>query len=409
VTHSVHASAIHLPVVDSAHPYSHARLRRFGQCPLSYRLHYLDRLPAAPSAEAELGRVLHRTLEDLVRDHVRTGRKGPLDGAIAAAMYQRLWSETQLSTPAVFGEGLALVKRWVAREGVVDPEAVLGLEREFELEIAGVRLVGALDRVDRIAPDAVRIRDYTSGRIPPSRQEVDESLQLALCDLAAAQLWPWARRIEVGLDLLRHDRVVWTERSEAQREATWRYVRAMVDRIETAQDYPARLGTLCTHCDQRTHCPAYRDALSATPTPATAATAATVDEGDLAAVAREREELAGRIKIATARKDALDEVLTQRLARQDELVLEGRRYRLVTATRKDYPLEPTLDALAAAGVDRAGALARIGRADAQALRRELDELGAGLDPDRLAALKATLEASAKHSLSTRLTSTEVAS
>jgi RecB family exonuclease len=403
VANSVHASAVHLPVVHSAHPYSYSRLRRFGQCPLSYKLHYVDRLPARSSAESDLGRVLHRTLEDLVRDHVRTGRNGPLDVAIAAATYQRVWSESRLSDPAVFGEGLGLAKRWAAREGVVDPEAVLGIEREFELEIAGVRFVGALDRADRIAPDAVRIRDYKTGRIPPSRQEVDESLQLAIYDLVAAQLWPWAKRVEVGLDLLRHDRVVWTERSEAQREATWRYVFAMVERIETAEHYPARITTLCSHCDQRTHCPAYGNALSARPC------AATADPSDLAAVAREREELAGCIKIASTRKDALDEVLTHRLARQDELVLEGRRYRLVTATRKDYPLQPTLDALAAAGVDRDDALTRIGRADTQALRRELDDLGEALDPDRLAALKATLEASAKHSLSTRLTSTEVAS
>lgn len=405
MANSVHASAVHLPVVPSARPYSYSRLRRFGQCPLSYKLHYVDRLPAGSSAESDLGRVLHRALEDLVRDHVRTGRKGPLDVAIAAASYQRLWSESRLSDPAVFGEGLALVKRWAAREGIVDPEAVLGIECEFELEIAGVRFVGALDRADRIAPDAVRIRDYKSGRIPPSRQEVDESLQLAIYDLVAAQLWPWAKRVEVGLDLLRHDRVVWTERTEAQREATWRYVLAMVERIETAEDYPARLGTLCTHCDQRTHCPAYGDALSGRPRPG----AATVDQSDLAAVAREREELAGRIKIATTRKDALDEVLTRRLAHQDDLVLEGRRYRLVTATRKDYPLQPTLDAFAVAGVGRDYALTRIGRADTQALRRELDELGPELGPDRLAALKSTLEASAKHSLSTRLTSTEVAS
>ena len=309
-----------------------------------------------------------------MRDHVRTGRQAPLDLAIAAATYQRLWSESPLSDSAVFGEGLTLVKHWAAREGIVDPGAVLGIEREFELAIGGVRFVGALDRADRIAPDAVRIRDYKSGRIPPSRQEVDESLQLAIYDLAAAQLWPWAKRVEVGMDLLRHDRVVWTERTEAQREATWRYVLAMVERIETAEDYPARLTTLCTHCDQRSHCPAYANALSARPGPETA------DPDDLAAVAREREELAGCIKIASARKDALDEVLTQRLSRQDALVLEGRRYRLVTATRKDYPLQPTLHALAVAGVDRDDALARIGRADTQALRRELDELAAGLAP-----------------------------
>ena len=403
MANSVHASAVHLPVIDSAHPYSYSRLHRFAECPLSYKLHYVDRLPAASSAESDLGRVLHRTLEDLVCDHVRTGGKGPLDGTIAAAIYQRRWSESRLSDAGVFGEGLALVKRWAAREGIVDPDAVLGIEREFELEIAGVRFVGALDRADRIAPDAVRIRDYKSGRIPPSRQEVDESLQLAIYDLAAAQLWPWAKRIEVGLDLLRHDRVVWTERTEAQREATWRYVLAMVDRIEAAEDYPARLSTLCTHCDQRAHCPAYGDAR-----------VRSARRSD-----RRSERPGGRgARARGARGAHQDRHRPQGRARRDphppprppgRAGAEGRRYRLVTATRKDYPLQPTLDAFVVAGVGRDDALTRIGRADTQALRRELDELGAELGPDRLAALKATLEASAKHSLSTRLTSTAVAS
>jgi RecB family exonuclease len=404
VTQSVHASAssVHLPVVPSVETYTYSRLHRFAQCPRSYKLHYVDWLPPEPSPESELGGVVHCALEGVVRDHVATGRTGPLDVARAAAEYQLAWGDRQLSDPAAFAEGLELVKRWVAREGAVDAANVLAIEQMFDVEVGGVRLFGAMDRIDRIADDAVRIRDYTSGRIPPSRQEVEENLQLALYDLAAAQLWPWAKRVEVGLDLLRHDRVIAVERSGSQRDATRRYVQAMVARIEATTDFPARLSTLCTHCDQRRHCSAYVAVREADSREAGAREAGA---RDLPAVAREREELAARIKILGVRKDELDGVLTQELAARDELVLEGRRYRLVTATRKEYPFDATLDALDDAGADSVAAIDRLASIDGAALKRELDELSKQLDPVAMRALRAALDGAAKCSLSTRLTST----
>ena len=404
MTRSDHASTsyVHLPVAPSGQAFSYSKLHRFAQCPLSYKLHYLERRTPESSPESELGVVLHGALEAVVRDHV----SGLLDPARAATAYQLAWSNSSLRDPAVFAEGLDLVKRWVTREGVVDADRVLAVEQDFSVEIAGVRLIGTMDRVDRIADDAIRIRDYKSGRIPPTRQEVEESLQLAIYDLVAAKLWPWAKRIEVGLDLLRHDRVVTVERSDAQREATRRYVRAMVGRIEGTTDFPARLSTLCTHCDQRRRCLAYAEALSANPD---ARAPGDVDTRDLAAVAREREDLAARLKILGVRKDALDAVLTELLAGRDELVLDGHRYRLVAAARKDYPLGPTVDFLEDVGVNPIEAIGRLARVDGAALQRELGALSKQLDRDVFDTLRAKLDRAARVSFSTRLTSREVGS
>jgi RecB family exonuclease len=353
-------------------PYSYSKLRRFWQCPQRFKLHDVDRLAPESSPESDLGRVLHETLERVVRDHVRAGRNAPLDLARARAEYWLAWSDSELTDPAAFNDGLQIVRRWVEREGIVDAHRVLGVEREFEMHIGGVRIRGAFDRVDRIGDDAIRVRDYKSGRRPPSRQEVEESLQLAIYDIAARQAWPWAKRVELGVDLLRHDKVVAFERRDEEREATRLYVKATVARIEAETEFPARLSTSCTQCDQRGHCPAYAEARVARRLPVAA------DAADLAAVAREREELAAWLKVVGERKDALDDVLRQRLTRQDELVVEGRRYRLVTAARKDHPVAAIRDALAAAGVDRE-------------------------------VVSAALDASAKWTLSTRLTSTEVGS
>ena len=185
MTHSVHApkSAVHLPVVpspDAYGEYSYSKLRRFAQCPRSYELQYVDWMPPAASPESELGVVLHQVLERLVRDHVRAGAARPLDAPRAAAEYRLAWCNSHLSDPGMFAEGLGLVGRWIAREGVVHPSEVLAVEQEFFIEVDGVRVVGAIDRVDRNGSDAIRIRDYKSCRIPPTRQEVEESLQLGI-------------------------------------------------------------------------------------------------------------------------------------------------------------------------------------------------------------------------------------
>jgi putative RecB family exonuclease len=237
------------------------------------------------------------------------------------------------------------VHRWVAREGVVDPAHVLGVEQPFELSVGPIRVHGAFDRVDRIGDDAVRVRDYTTSRLPPSRNDAEDSLRLALYDLAARELWPWAKRVVVAFDLLRHDVIVSLTRTDAEREATRRYVLATVAQIERG-DFPARPSTLCAHCDHRSQCPTYADARAGKRSRVGA------EPGDLPAIAREREEVAVLLKALGERKDALDAILRAALGDQDELRLEGRRYALVTAMHRAYPLSETSRARSRGGAAR---------------------------------------------------------
>jgi len=388
------------PTADRDH-YSYSRLHRYAQCPLSFRLHYIDRLPAEIGVPLRFGKLLHRVQEEILRDHVRANATGPLDAGYAAAAYRRGWADSGLADHGLFAEGLGLLGNWIRREGAVDYREVLGIEQDFDLRIGPHRVIGAMDRVDRIAGDAVRVRDYKSSRLPPSRRDVEESLQLAIYDLAARQLWPWAKRVEVGLDMLRHDVLLTTERSDEQREATRQYVLATIAHIESAETFPARLSPLCVHCDHRSRCSAYGNALAARQP-----TFVCTDTGDLVAVSREREELAALLKVLGARKEELDTVLTARLAgdaSEDELELGDKRYSLTTSARREYALEPTLDALADAGVSRAHALAQIAAVDGRALKRLVDECADRIPRGKLLLLRATLDATAKRSLSARVT------
>ena len=334
-------------------------------------------------------------------DHVQRRQIDRLDADYAAESYRRAWTGSPLRDHALFVEGRELVERWAEREGIVDCRNVLGVEHVFSLHLGDFALRGTMDRVDRIGDDAIRIRDYKSTRLPPRRDDVEESLQLAIYDLAAQQLWPWARRVEVAFDLLRHDVVMRTERTAAQREATRQYVAATVAQIRQGHDTSARPSTLCTTCDQRSHCSTYADMRAGRRAPTVA-----VPE-DLPAVAREREELGAIIKALVVRRDELDLILRAELAHHPELVLDGRRYTLNVAQYKEYPLEPTLAALGRAGVSREEGFARLATVDGNALRKLLAELRRSRTPPQMDTLEESLDAGARISPVTRLTAREV--
>ena len=115
------------------------------------------------------------------------------------------------------------------------------------------------------------------------------------------------------------------------------------------------------------------------------------------------------LKAVGERKDELDAILRTELEHERELALEGRRYTLVTALRRDYALAPVLAALREAGLDDHQAMKRLGRTDTAELRSLVDELARTLPSHKLGSLKATLDAHVQISPSTRLTVREVRS
>jgi hypothetical protein len=382
--------------------YGPARIARFARCPLSYRLHYLDRLPADVAPERDLLPVVARALDVTLRAHVDAHGTGPLDARRAADAFREAWATSDLHDHALFVEGLDLVARWVAREGAVDGARVLGIRLPFTVHFDGVALRSVMDRVDRIGDDAIRVRQYTATRLPPRREDAEASLDLAACDFAARQLWPWARRVELSLELLRHDVAIALERTAAEREATRQYVLATVAQIRGGA-MPARPGTACARCDHRSQCPAWADARAGQRVHAGASAE------DLPAVVREREELAVVLRALGERKDALDGILRAELEHAPELCVEGHRYVLNVAMRREYPLEETLAALAEAGVSREEGLSRLGAVDGGALKALLASLRDGVPPPDLAALQERLDAVARCSPVTRLTVREVRS
>lgn len=381
---------------------SFSRLQRYEQCPLAFRLHYIDKLESEPGVELRFGKAVHWVLEQLVGEHAIDRRNEPLSPEHALDLWQVAWTNEGLTGVGLFGEGSEILKSFCRTEGVVDPRNVLAVEQPFEIAIGRFRVVGAIDRVDRIDDQTIRVRDYKSNRIVFTRDEVAESLQLSIYHLAAQQLFPWARAIELQYDMVRHDIKLRTSRTLEQLEAAQRYVIAVGEQTENAREYPARPNPNCVYCDHKKQCSAYADALAGK------RTTIAIDHNDLEAVAREREEVARIAKIAYARKGELEEVLRVHLEQEEKLELGGVRYQLLPITSTEYPLEPTLNLLEeATGLPRMTLLAKLATVDKDALTKLLKTVGEKLPRPRVTMLRAELEARASKTVTPRFSAKQV--
>ena len=382
---------------------SYSRLSRFETCPLSYRLHYIEKKQAEPGLPLRFGKTIHAALERLIKEVVDDERTGTLSEERAIELYREAWGAERLTGMDVFAEGLAILRRFIAEQGVVDHRDVLAIEKEFRLPVGPFTVLGFIDRVDWIDDETVEVIDYKTNHQLFTRDEVDTSLQMSLYEVAVRRLWPWAKKVKLTFWMLRHGVRQQTTRTEEQLADALAYVETLGRQTETATEYPARLNTNCSYCDHRKQCPAYAEALKGK------REFIVEDLADLEGVAREREEVARLAKALYARKEELEDILKAQLKERDELVLGGVRYRMFATTSLDYPLEPTLSLLAdATGLSRDEVLGKLGSIDKKALDALLKSLGKKLDKPRVSLLKAELEAHADKRMSPRLWAKEVA-
>jgi RecB family exonuclease len=365
---------------------SYSRVSRFEQCPKSFELQYIVKRPSEPGMPLRFGKIVHAALEALYREVIANEHTGPLDEDRAIALLTDAWVADQLVGVDAFTEGVAMVRDYVRAQGVVDHRDILAVEQEFELPAGPFKVVGFIDRVDRLDDETIEVVDYKTNRQLFTRDEVDASLQMSLYEIAVRQKWPWVKRVKLTFAMLRHGVRLSTTRTPEQ-----------------ATDYPAKIGSQCVHCDHRTHCSAYADALTGKHTPLGA------DPEDLEAVAREREHVSNLAKVMYARKSELEDVLKSHLQERDELTLAGVRYTLTPTTSSiTYPAKRVLRVLSDfTGRAHDDLFDRVTSVNKDALDGIVSEFAKGGDKSKANLLRAELEALAERAISPRFTAKAV--
>jgi hypothetical protein len=182
--------------------------------------------------------------------------------------------------------------------------------------------------------------------------------------------------LSFAFEMLRHGQRQEVSRAAEQLEAAGRYAAVVGRQTELPRaeekDWPAKVQVLCSYCESRGRCPAYREALEGDPPPPNGTFS------DVGALVRAREALSAKAKILYRRVGDLDRALVAHLSEGAPIVVDG--------------LEVTQDGAVTTGYANAAAVVQAFVRHAQVPpERAVQELAALVPSDAVAKLREAVQ------------------
>ena len=236
-------------------PLSYTQIYLYQSCPLYYKLQYIDGLKPKDKWYFSFGTTMHLCAEHLFK--VRVPPPPSLDKLLQ--FYQQNWisegyeSAEEAAKYRAYGREI-LAKFWEIHSA--DFRMPVAVERMFHIDIEGVKLMGYIDRVDKLDSGGLSIVDYKTNQELFTQNDLANDLQLTLYQLAAEQTW----RLPVDRLTLYHLRsntpCSCQPRDKEQLNEAKRLVLEVAENIADRR-FPATENQYCP-CDFPEHCPYYR-------------------------------------------------------------------------------------------------------------------------------------------------------
>lgn len=248
--------------------YSHTRLKTFEECPLKYKLKYIDRVETKQeNIEAFLGKRVHEVLKKLYED-LSLGRQNSVDELLA--FYDSAWKlnyhpfvkvvRRDVSQRDYFDYGAQCVRNFFSKNHPFNQSQTLHLEHLVELDLnrdGRYRLQGYADRIALRSDGTFEIHDYKTGRRTLTQSEANADRQLTLYQLGFLAQQRDAGKVELIWHFLGPGVELCSRRTPAQLTQISGSTQALIADIERQTDFPAHKGPLCDWCEYRSICPAW--------------------------------------------------------------------------------------------------------------------------------------------------------
>lgn len=327
-------------------PYlSVSRSRVYMDCQYKYYLLYhLKVEPEAKKDHLVFGNIVHEALELWYKNDCQ-------DDLIQ--LYDDTWKRYDLTDFSYYKDGIEMLRNYLSNyrnftsEVLRDTEGNPVLEYEFELELApGVILKGVIDRVDKIDDKTIKIIDYKTSRIPLTKEEADNDLQLSTYYMVAREIFPEYPNVDVALNYLRHDEVAST-RSDDDAEMTRNFYINLHHQIKNNDDPKPTLNRYCSFCEVKHMCPAYQELISNKDADSVLILS---DDGSNESAWEQLQDIDNKIKILMDRKEELENKFRALYERTNQNIIVGDR-EIYFSGRKmvSYDFNTTLQVV---GLDR---------------------------------------------------------
>jgi putative RecB family exonuclease len=246
--------------------YSHSSLSTFRNCPLQYKLKYIDRIrvPETDSVEAFLGSRVHETLEMLYR-RVILSKITNLDELLK--FFEENWRKhwhpdvcirkSGLSEEDYFNTGVRALSDYYRRHYPFNSSRTLAVEKRLTFSIAGkYPFVGFIDRLDSAGDGIYEIHDYKTSATLPDEEYFEYDTQLALYHIGLRQHYSDAGRVRLIWHYLVFDREFSVEKEKDELARIESETATLIEEIEGTTEFLPKESALCDWCDYPPYCPA---------------------------------------------------------------------------------------------------------------------------------------------------------
>ena len=233
-------------------PLSYSQISRYLECPLSYKLLYIDKLKRKEKYYLSFGDVIHQCAEYFFKVPVPP----PPGLEKLLQFYESVWMSEGYETPEQeqcykdYGKQL-LGDFWNIH--APDFQMPLAVEYLFRVTVDGIPLSGKIDRIDKV-DDGVSIVDYKTSKDLFTNEQLEHDTQLAFYQLAVEKMWKLPVKSLTLYHLRSNTACTCGPRSLEKLDEVRQTILNVADGI-TREIFPATENRYCAYCDFPEHCP----------------------------------------------------------------------------------------------------------------------------------------------------------
>lgn len=233
---------------------SYSSLSTYETCGLQYKFRYVDRIPTPPSPILAFGNALHEALRRWYNQPVPVA---PPPAELLAHL-DEVWDPTAFRTESQEHSFKAHGRQVLTEFHAANAPSFripVALEQRFEIDVEGVTVSGAIDRMDRHPDGTYELIDYKTNRRLPPLAKVEQDLQLSIYYMAAWEIWG-IRPDKLTLYFLLPGQPMSSVRTPADAAAVRERILRVAEQVAAARFEP-REGPLCNWCDYQPRCPLF--------------------------------------------------------------------------------------------------------------------------------------------------------
>jgi putative RecB family exonuclease len=247
--------------------YSHSKIGTFLQCKQKYKFQYVDKIKSdIETVEVFLGKRVHETLEKLYKD-LQFEKLNSKEELLAhfEANWDNNWHDKIVIVKQEYTAdnykdmGKRFISEYYDHYKPFNSLKTLGLETQDLMPLSNGNQFHV--RIDRLACDHegnYYVCDYKTNNQLKPQEELDEDKQLAMYSIWIKQKYPDAKKVKLVWYFLAHDKEMISERSDEQLEKLKIETEELIKDIETCNEFPTNISTLCDYCQYKQMCPAWK-------------------------------------------------------------------------------------------------------------------------------------------------------